>query len=301
MHALGNYILRGRLQAIAVISFLSIFSLLLPALAYLMSGVPVALVSLRRGGLIGIQVITGSLFMTLLLTLLMHITPPVALAFALGIWAPIWCCSMVLRKTESQGLLVLTCGAAGMLFIVLMYAFMGDVPAWWKTWLDAWIESSFTAGRADEYKQIFAAAVPLMNAMMASGIVISLVLTTLIARWWQALLINPGLFKKEFYALRIPRVLCYPTSVGVIILLLNSDLQHSMLRDLLIVMVFLYMFQGVSAIHRIVSWRKLSLAWLVGMYGLLLLLPQMVLIIACIGMADSWLAGGKQFGGKNNS
>ena len=57
MRAIGNYILRGRLQAIGVISFLTIFSLLFPALAYLMSGVPVALVTLRKGGQIGIQVI----------------------------------------------------------------------------------------------------------------------------------------------------------------------------------------------------------------------------------------------------
>lgn len=293
MHAIGNYILRGRLQAIGVISFLTIFSLLLPALAYLMSGVPVALVTLRRGGQIGMQVISGSLLLSLLLSLLMHISPPVVLVFAIGIWLPVWFCALTVRASTSQGLLVLSSGAFGMLFIIVMYSFMADVNGWWRSLIDVWMQSNFPDGAGDEYKQLFEAAVPLMNAMMASGIVLSLILTTLIARWWQSLLFNPGAFSKEFYALRLPRALFYPTLIGVILLLLGKDLQQSILRDLLIVVVFLYLFQGLSTVHRQISQKGLSHIWLIGLYALLMLMPQMVLFMACVGMADSWLGGGK--------
>ncbi|MCZ6526531.1 MAG: DUF2232 domain-containing protein [Gammaproteobacteria bacterium] len=293
MRAIGNYILRGRLQAIGVISFLTIFSLLFPALAYLMSGVPVALVTLRKGGQIGIQVIAGSLLLSLLLSLLMQISPPVVLVFAISIWLPVWFCALIMRESASHGLLVLSSGVFGMLFIILMYSFMADVNGWWRSSIDVWLQSSFPDGAGDEYLQLFEAAVPLMNAMMASGIVISLILTILIARWWQSLLFNAGAFRKEFYALHLPRALFYPTLIGVILLWLGKDLQQSLLRDLLIVVVFLYLFQGLSTIHRLVSKKGLSHSWLIGLYALLMLMPQMILFMACVGMADSWFGSGK--------
>jgi len=38
----------------------------------------------------------------------------------------------------------------------------------------------------------------------------------------------------------------------------------------------------------------MSQAWLVFMYGLLFIVPQMALLLACIGMADAWrIRGGK--------
>ena len=55
MRAIANYILRGRLQAIGVTSFVTVISLFVPALAYMISGLPVSLVTLRRGPGIGIQ------------------------------------------------------------------------------------------------------------------------------------------------------------------------------------------------------------------------------------------------------
>ncbi len=136
---------------------------------------------------------------------------------------------------------------------------------------------------------------------MAAGIVISLIITALIARWWQALLFNPGEFRKEFYALGLPRILCYPTLIGIFVLLLFKDLELAIIRDLLIVIVFLYLFQGLSTIHRAIRWRGLSHAWLIVTYTCLLLIPQMVLFMACVGMADSWIGSGKVFGGKKNS
>jgi hypothetical protein len=59
--------------------------------------------------------------------------------------------------------------------------------------------------------------------------------------------------------------------------------------DLLVVLVFSYLFQGIATVHRTVGSRGMSGAWLVGMYGLLILMPQMFLFLACLGMLDSWL------------
>jgi len=291
MRAIANYILRGRLQAIGITSFLTIISLLVPALAYMLSGLPVSLVTLRRGPLMGAQVAAGSLFLTLVLTFIVGIIPQVALAFCLGVWLPVWCCSTVLRSTESQGLMALAASGIGLLFILLTHLVIGDVTAWWKSLLDLWIQTNLSATTGEQYKQVLNIVTPLMNAIMASMIMLSLILTTLIGRWWQALLFNPGGFRPEFYTIHFPRVLCYVTVLGVAILFIIGEQEISILRDALVLVIFLYMFEGLASIHRAVHRRNLSAAWLGIMYCLMILMPQIVLFISCVGMVDSWMKG----------
>ena len=289
MRAIANYILRGRLQAIGVTSFLTIISLLVPAVAYMISGLPISLVTLRRGPVIGIQILSGSLLLTLALTYIVGIIPEVALVFTVGVWLPVWCCAVVLRSTQSQGLMALTAAGIGLLFILFMHLYFGDVTAWWRSWLEMWIKTNISTTTGEQYKEVMNVVTPLMNAIMASLIMLSIILTTLAGRWWQALVFNPGGFRPEFYSLNFPRIMCYLTMLGVVILFILGEQEKSILRDVLVLVIFLYMFQGLSAVHRGVHRRKLSAAWLGIMYCLLILMPQMVLFISCIGMVDSWM------------
>ena len=59
VRVLGEYLTRGWLQAVIAISVLTVVSLFLMPLAFLLSGAPVALVTLRRGEMTGLQVIGG--------------------------------------------------------------------------------------------------------------------------------------------------------------------------------------------------------------------------------------------------
>ena len=85
MLALGQYITRGRLQAAGIISLTAVLSLLMPPLAYLLTGVPVALVTLRRGPAIGMQIIIVALVATSVFAYLANLQVAVAPAFALWI------------------------------------------------------------------------------------------------------------------------------------------------------------------------------------------------------------------------
>lgn len=299
MRALGNYIVRGRLQAVAIISLTAVLSLLMPPLAYLLSGVPVGLVTLRRGPAIGMQVIIGALLFTSMLVSLVNIQFAIAPAFALGIWAPIWLCSLVLRITESQGLLVLATGFLGIALVILMHVLLDDVSGWWQASMDAWLANNLPPESVAQYKELFESVMPLMNAMMASGLIVSIVTTVLLARCWQSALFNPGGFRLEFYKLRLPRALTLVAFICIFLTVIDTGLSPWLFRDLLIILVFMYLFQGLAAVHRTVFLRKLSTAWLFGMYSLLLLMPQMALFLACIGMADSWLGGEKSGQGGN--
>lgn len=289
MRSFGNYLTRGRVQAIGAISALTVLSWYVTPLAFLLSGTPVALVTLRRGAVPGIQVVTGCFLVIGLLALLAHIDPMIAGVFALGVWAPVWLLALVLRWTEAQGMLVLAAGVMGMLFVAGMRLALNDVTAWWQSGLDAWLKSAVPPDLAQQYQQVLHQAAPMMNAMVGGMLVATLVTTLLLGRAWQASLFNPGGFRAEFYRLRLPRWLVLPAVLLVAAVIVVHGPFRPMLRDLVMVILFMYMFQGFSTIHRTVSGKRLSRAWLIIMYGMLLLLPDMILFVACVGLADSML------------
>jgi len=234
MRALAAYILKGRLQAIGITSLLTYVSLLLPPLAYLLSGVPVSLVSLRRGPLVGTQVIIGSLLAVMLLALLVNIGPQIAMAFALEIWIPLWLCAIVLRKTESQGNLVLMASGFGALYIVITHMLIGDVTEWWRNNLETGITKALPVDLAGQYQTVPEQLAPFMNGMLAGSLLVSIVLTILLARWWQSMLFNPGGFKKEFYTLRLPRVLLLGVLLGVAFIIMEEAKPGSIAFELLL-------------------------------------------------------------------
>lgn len=288
MRALGHYILRGRLQAVTAISLFTVISLLIPPLSYLLCGVPAGLVILRKGPAYGMQVLLISLLMVVLFIVLAGINPYVIFAFALGIWGPVYLCCCVLRRTQSQGWLVFTAGTIATLYILIVHWLIADVPAWWLQWLELLIDNAFPEGGGEQYQDVLVQAAPAMNAIMAGGIASSLIVTTLISRWWQSVLFNPGGFRKEFYALRLPNAVVFLTLTGLILLFTSGVQQGSAGLDILIVVIFLYLFQGLASVHRIVAEKSMPPVWLVMMYILLVLLPQAILIVACLGLLDSW-------------
>ncbi|MEE9552263.1 MAG: DUF2232 domain-containing protein [Gammaproteobacteria bacterium] len=301
MRALGNFIFQGRLQAIGVTSFLTIISLLLPPLSYLLSGVPVSLVTLRRGPVYGMQVIIGSLLVMMLFALLANINPQIATAFAIGVWAPVWLCANVLRSTASHGALMLAAGALGAVYILVTHLLLGDVSGWWQNWIDTLVTQSLTVDQAEHYREAITAAAPFLNAMMAAGLVISMVLTALIARWWQSMLYHPGGFRKEFYALQLPRGLLLVVLLGIGLVFMGEAKPGSIVLDMMILLVFIYLFQGVASIHRFIAARGLPAIWLLMIYTLLFILPQMILFVACLGIVDSCYARAKLKDGNDNS
>jgi uncharacterized protein YybS (DUF2232 family) len=62
-----------------------------------------------------------------------------------------------------------------------------------------------------------------------------------------------------------------------------------LLADCLPVMLVAFGIQGLAIVHAIVNLRQKGKAWLVTMYVLLvLMLPQMVMMLATLGVLDQW-------------
>lgn len=289
MRRLGEYILRGRLQAVLVTSFFAFIGLILPLFSYICGGLVPAFVTLRKGAVYGIQVVIGSLVITVGFALAVKINPYIMIAFAIGIWIPVWCCANVLRISENQGFMIVAAGCIVLLYIILVHLMVADVTALWRQWMAVWLEQAVKPGKQDQLREIMDNAAPLMNAIMAAGLFVSLVVTLLVSRWWQACLFNPGGFKKEFYSLRLPRWLIAAVVICVILVVTGNAHPGSVALEIFILLIFVYLFQGLAGIHRLIAGRNLAAGWLVGIYILMLIVPQIILFIACFGMADSWL------------
>ena len=291
MRALGKYILSGRMQAIGVVSLLSTLSLMVPPLAFLMSGVPLGLLTLRKGALPSLQVMAGSLLFMWLLSAILKVQLLTVLMVLASVWLPVYACSLVLRITERPALMALAAAAIATCFVLYMYLVIGDVEQWWRDLLGEVLAAGLPADASAQYQQAIELAPTLMNAVVASSIVTSLVFAVLLARAWQSSLFNPGGFGKEFRAFALPRRLVIPLVLAMALIFVDDLAFADLLRDLLVVGLVLYLFQGLASVHRSVHERGLSASWLIAMYFLLLFLPQiMVIFIAWIGMTDSLLA-----------
>lgn len=288
MNALGKYLLGGRLQAVGIVSFLTVISLLVPPFSYIISGAPVSLLTLRKGPGYSVQIMLGALVLVTLFGQFSGFGVTLGPAVALGIWTPVWACSLLLRVTESQGMLLLAVAGTGAALVLGSYLYDGQLALLWQSWRDRFLEQGFSPTETVQLQQVFDAALPLLNGIIAAGMAISLVITVLLARWWQSRLFNPGGFREEFQRLLLPLWLTVFTLVLVGLSVIDTGDYQGQIRNLMIVLVVVHVFQGIASAHRTVSVRNLSPNWLIAMYVFLLILPQMTLFVACIGMVDVW-------------
>ncbi len=302
MKALGNYILRTRVHAILAISILTLLSIFISPFSYFISGAPMGLAALRKGPVTGLQVAAGCLLLTALPAMALNLQPGIPIAFMATVWLPVILCAGLLRNTQSQGLMVLCAGTVGVFFTALIYVMLEDIQTWWHEWFEVWKQYAESEPARQQLEQAYQLISPLLSAIFASGFVISLIITMLLARWWQSALFNPGGFRKEFYALRLPRILVFPTLAGLLTLLLIPGAASIALRDTVILMLVLYLFQGISVIHGFLYTRARSRVWLIVIYGLFFIMPRFILLfVSCAGIVNACLGGKPIRIGDNNA
>jgi len=102
----------------------------------------------------------------------------------------------------------------------------------------------------------------------------------MVARWWQALLYNPGGFQQEFHQLRLqPRV------AGLLMaLFVLASMGVTVLSGWVLYFVLPLFFAGLALVHGLIGMKKLSRLWLLAFYMLMLnpLLAQLLTVAALI-------------------
>ena len=293
MKSLASFILRGTSQAILVTVGTGVLAMMMPPLS-LLSGAAVALVTLREGTRTGaIVMLSSTAFVAAMAWFSLGNVLP-ALIFLGVMWLPLWGLSWILRETRSLALTTIAAGILGVLGVIAAYLMLGDVAGWWEGVLLKLFEPAMEAGGPladpDVVEQILADLSKVMTGIAAAGLVLNTIMCLYLARNWQAQLFNPGGFRSEFHELRFGQKAAV-ASLGVIVLsMLPIGGLSGIAIEIMIVVLSLYILQGLAMIHAIVAIKKLHVAWLGVLYLVaFFILPQLVAVVALLGLIDTWV------------
>lgn len=287
MKGLATLIMRGPSQAALVAAVMALLSVLFAPLG-LLSAAAVGLVTLRGGPIDGLTVVGIATVGLAALAWLTLGSPVAALGVLAMLWIPILVLAVVLRVTRSLALVVQIVGLLALLVLLVLYMMLDDPAASWIKLLEPFREAIVKEGVVTEADSgpLFAEVARWMTGAFTMALAAQLLLGLFIARWWQALLYNPGGFGEEFRALDLGRVF---GGLAVILLVLLPLLgQAGLLVSLLMVMGLLLLLQGLAVAHQARVATGANRAWLVALYILLSLLPQTLLLVASVGLVDIW-------------
>ena len=301
MKALGKFLTRGPAQAVLTVVGLSGLATIIAPFAYWLAGTPLALLGLRQGWQRSLQIMLAATMLVVVILLLSGVTPYAITQFLLGIWVSVLVVAIVLRESESQGVMVAAGAGMAAAFVFFMHYTQPDLTAYYQglfneVW-DKHIVPGLTQQRSPEditqLKAVADKMVPLLNGIRASLISFAIISTVLLARAWQSQLFNPGGFWQEFLNLRIPEWLLMAIMVAAVIVFSQGTVNDSVARDCLMVLVMAYAFQGAATVHAAAANKAAVKPWVIAMYlSLLFVTLYAVIILCCIGIADSVLRRG---------
>lgn len=275
MRALAEFIMAGRLKA-ALIAF---GGSLLP----FVSPAAVGLVALRQSLGDGFIVTLWAILPLALMRYVSDMSAPM-------IWASIATVPVVLLAAR-----VLRVGLpwAQVLMVIVGLSGLAAVLAqlWWPaeceqlrlvlSKLFAQLQPAAATG-----EPALALTIPFVIGMVAVMIALSAVGSLLLARWWQALLFNPGGFRQEFHALRIDKSLAVPLLVGVLVC-------YSVAPDYMTWGTLLgvpLLLGGIAVAHHVMATTGMGVHWLVMFYvALVVLMGPVSMLLMGLGFCDSML------------
>ncbi|MDX1594249.1 MAG: hypothetical protein R3298_08370 [Gammaproteobacteria bacterium] len=300
MRGLASFVMRGRGQATLVAATTAVLSALVPPVSWLSSGT-VALVVLRRGTFEGLVVLLGALVGAGVLAFVSLGSPWPALSFALVLWLPILIVAAVLRATVDLGSAFAALGGIGLVAVAVIHLLLGEPGPWWLATLEPVIAPALQGvegAEAGAIREWIAAASRYLTGLMVAAGLINLVLGLLIGRAWQAALYNPGGFRREFHALRLPRVAAL-VATGLFAAVFALGGAPGMVADMAAAMLVPCALAGLALVHGLAGGRRGGVGILVAVYLLLVLaLPQTTVALAAMGLVNSWFDLARRYGAR---
>ena len=289
MISLARFILKGYSQAALVAASMAMLGLLLPPIAWL-SGAAVALVTLVNGHRKGLLVTAIAGIGTAVFSGLILSIPELAIYYVLLVWLPVVMVAVVLRQTMSLVLSLQLIAGVSLLGIIVLYVFFPDFGEIWRSSLnmmaDDLIANSNGTLDTEQLQLIIDRVVSLLPGFFASSFMIGTMLSLYLARWWQAVIYNPGGFGKEFRAINLGKATAL---IALVIAMTASLIKADIFNAMLLVVFALYLNQGVAVLHAVFVGKQLNAVWLFMIYLLMFFVPHIVVLLSLAGLADTWI------------
>ncbi|WP_321323355.1 hypothetical protein [Thiomicrorhabdus sp.] len=287
MLVIANYAMKGPMQANIAAVLFSALSVFLAPFGILVGAI-IALVTLRISVTEGFKTLAWSVIGNIALTVMMTGMYFSAIVSVIEFMLPVWLMAVVLRQTNSLALALQFAMILVGIGVVLFYLTVPNPAEWWLGLFNQYVAPMLEASQISYEKELIPTLAEMVTMLIAVFMIILWFTILVLARWWQSELYNPGQFKTDFYQLTLPKTTAYMAIALAVIGLVNGA-QPGLVYDLSSVIIAGLMFQGIAIAHQTVSIKQLSSAWLVGLYILLFLFPQAMLILATIGLVDTWV------------
>ncbi|MGD8912744.1 MAG: DUF2232 domain-containing protein [Candidatus Thiodiazotropha sp.] len=291
MKALASFVMRGPSQSVMAATGLTMLSLIFPFIGILGSAC-VGLVFLRQGTPGGIKTLLLSTLAIALLMLIVIGNPLPAVGVLLVLWLPIATLGMVLRNTRSLVFTTQVAMGFGLLVVLIQYIALSEPALFWQEYLQPLGQRFVDTGLLEQSQsqQLVEQLSVVMCGLVAVVYMLQLVSSLYLARWWQALLYNPGGFSKEFHQLRVHWLVGAVGALALLFLLIPGEHAPVTLNCIGAVFLGLLFIQGLAVAHGLFKGMKSAQLWLVVVYLLLIVfMPQMVMALTSIGLMDVWI------------
>ncbi len=267
MRALAQYAMTGRRQAIVAVLVCGLFPLLnmlAPAL--------LGLVLLRHGPKEAVLITAWAALPLVGWAIAGDISP---LMLLIGVMA----LAAVLRRTASWQYTLLAAVLIGVLTEMAL-RLRPELVALQMQQLEAFMAAGGFPEQPEMSMDVLRDALIRLFGLMSMIMSICLLI---VARWWQAVLYNPGGFQQEFHQLRLQ------PSIALLLmaLLLLASFGSTVLTGWILYLWVPLFFAGLALVHGLVGLKKLSRLWLVAFY-MLLLSPMLAQVLAVAAVIDSW-------------
>ncbi len=274
------------------VTVLAVLSLLFPPLS-LLSSAGVALITLRKGWSDGGSIVLISGILIAVLGGLLFGGYLFVLGYGLVLWVPVWLIAILLRETGRFAFTTETAVLLGVLSVLAIYAAVPDPAALWQSRVDQIIEPLIEHATSDidasPLMERISRISHYMTGIMVCGTLVSVLLGLFLGRWWQAVVFNPGGFGSEFLGLR-PHG--WIASVGVLMIVaaaLSGGRFSEMVWNMILPMFVLFTMAGVAVLHAVIGHSKAKRVLLLLMYFTMLFIPHVLLLIAVVGLTDTWI------------
>lgn len=268
MRALADFVMRGRMQATLVVVLAAVLQPF-----FWLGAAAGSLVLLRRGAGDALGILVWALLPALAWW---YLGDPSVTLVLLGSAA----LAQVLRTSMSWNRVMLASVVLGVFYVLLLSTVSAGLVTGLAEAFRSVLPQVLSEAKlsADQQAELQAGLVPAVTGLLAASLQVISLLCLMLARYWQAALYNPQGFGREFRALRLSAPVAVSLLLGALVVPLLGP-QAAVLAPLCAVPL---LFAGLALGHGLVALKRLPGFWLVLMYGLALMLGNVICLVAVV-------------------
>lgn len=198
----------------------------------------------------------------------------------------VWVLALVLRHYRSWSLVLEVGALLGVFAVIIVHALSPDISQWWMKHFQEYITNM-----SDEIKmsperinQTIALVSKFATGVTATFLLLANLFSLFFARWWQAVMFNPGGLGSECKEIRMG----YIASMIFLVAIISSLLGSNIALDSLPIVILPFSLAAISLVHKLLAQHKAKVGLLVMMYGLLFFFtPYIAVMLAILALVDS--------------